>query len=159
MKTTAMRTVMGAAALTLFLFADLPSATAQTQAEPSPIGQMASGLNPANWQMPEWKMPNFRKLLPEKEEKARIVKKKDGLFDEVTKSTSNSWRKTKEALNPKKLNPIRFFPASARTPVPSRQEVSKPKPGFFRSLFSPAPTPENDNDTVTDFLRQSRPSP
>lgn len=157
MKTTAMRTAIGAAALTLFLFADLTTASAQTEVEPSPIGQMASGLNPMNWRMPQWKMPNFRQLLPGNDEKARIVKKKDGLFDEVGKTASNSWNKTKNALNPQNLNPVKFLPASARTPAPSPQQESKP--GFFRSLFAPAPPAKDDSATVTDFLSQSRPSP
>ena len=92
-----------------------------------------------------------------RKKKLELSRKKDGLLEEVTKTTSNSWRKTKEAS--KKLNPIRFFPASARTPVPSRQEASQPKPGFFRSLFSPAPVAKNDDSTVTDFLSNPRPSP
>ena len=117
---------------------------------------MAGALNPMNWRMPQWKMPNFRAMLPGQDEKARIKKKKDSLLDEVTKTASNSWSRTKAALNPQKLNPVNFFPASARTPAPSRQPESKP--GFFRSLFAPPP-PDNDPATVTDFLRQPRPNP
>jgi len=140
------------AALTLLLFADLSTATAQTKTtDPTPIGRMVSGLNPMNWQM-----PNFRDMLPAQEEKARIKKKKDGLFDEVTQTASRSWNRTKQVLNPQKLNPVNFFPASARTP--SSKQTKKAEPGFFRSLFTAAEEP-NDNATVTDFLRQSRPSP
>ena len=161
MNTTARQTAIGAAAVVLFLCTDLQSATAQAEMGPSPIQQMAGALNPMNWRLPQWnpqwKMPSFRAMLPGNDEKARIRKKKDGLFDEVTKTASNSWNKTKQALNPQKLNPIRFMPASARTPAPQRQPESKP--GFFRSLFTPAPPPREDNTTVTDFLRQSRPSP
>ena len=147
-----------AAAVTLFLLACPQVGIAQQPAEQGPtIGQMAAGLNPMNWRMPQWKMPNFRQMLPGADEKARIKKKKEGLFDEVTKTASNSWMKTKEMLNPQKLNPVRFMPASSRTPSPGNAQESKP--GFFRSLWSPAPPVERDNATVTDFLRQSRPSP
>jgi hypothetical protein len=140
------------AALTLLLFVDLSTANAQTKStDPTPIGRMVSGLNPMNW-----KLPNFREMLPAQEEKARIKKKKDGLFDEVTQTASRSWNRTKAVLNPQKLNPINFFPASARTP--SSKQTQKAEPGFFRSLFTPAEPPA-DNSTVTDFLRQSRPSP
>jgi hypothetical protein len=120
------------------------------------MAQIASGLNPLNWRMPQWKMPNFRRLLPGNEEKARIKNKKDGLFDEVGKTASNSWNKTKTALDPQKLNPANFFTASARTPSAPK---AKEKPGFFRSLFAPEPEVEKSNATVTDFLRQSRPGP
>ncbi len=139
------------AALTLLLCADLSTATAQTKTtDPTPIGRMVSGLNPMNW-----KMPNFREMLPGQEEKTRIKKKKDGLFDEVTQTASRSWNRTKEVLNPQKLNPVNFFQTSARTPS---TQTEKAEPGFFRSLFTPAEEPD-DNATVTDFLRQSRPSP
>ena len=145
------------AALMLLLCADQSTAVAQTKTtDPTPIGQMAAGLNPMNWKMPEWKLPNFRELLPAQEEKARIKKKKDGLVDEVTQTASRSWNRTKRALDPQKLNPANFFTASAR--MPSKTPPKKSEPGFFRSLFSPAP-PADQNATVTDFLRQSRPSP
>jgi len=157
MKTTANPITIGAAALTLFLFADHRIAAADTVVEPSPIGQLVNGLNPMNWRMPQWKMPNFKQLLPGTDEQTRIKKKKDGLFDEVSKTASNSWNKTKQVLNPQKLNPINYFPASARTPSPRKPVQTEP--GFFRSLFTPRAAPEKDNSTVTDFLRQSRPSP
>ncbi len=96
-------------------------------------------------------------IAPRSRRKTRIKKKKDGLFDEVTQTASRSWNRTKEVLNPQKLNPVNFFPASARTP--SSKQTEKTEPGFFRSLFTPAEEPADDNATVTDFLRQSRPSP
>lgn len=108
-------------------------------------------LNPANWKMPSFKMPSFGNLMPGSDEKARITKKKDGLFQEVGQSASNSWKKTKEVFNPQKLNPTKFFTASSRTPA-------EKKPGFFSSLFTPQPA-EKDSGTVTDFLRQDRPNP
>ena len=161
MKLTIKHIALGAA-LTMVLCADLSIATAQETAtaqkeEPITIGQMASGLNPMNWKMPQWKMPNFRGMLPAQEEKARIKKKKDGLLSEVTQTASNSWSRTKDALNPQKLNPANFFTASARTPSTSEKEETKPN--FFSSLFTPAEEPADSNATVTDFLRQSRPSP
>ena len=157
MNMTAKHIAIGAAALTIVMFADLSKASADTVVEPSPVGQMASALNPMNWKMPKFKLPNFRALLPSNDEQTRIKKKKDGLFDEVGKTASNSWGKTKQALNPQNLNPAKFFPASAR--MPSAKEVKEDnKPGFFRSLFS-SPEKEESNATVTDFLGQARPTP
>ena len=102
--------------------------------------------------MPQWKLPNFRELLPGADEKARIKKKKDGLVSEVGKTASNSWNKTKAATQ--KLNPVNFFTASSRTPS-SKQE---PKPGFFQSLFSFPPAPQRESSaTVNDFLSQPKP--
>ena len=153
---TRLNSVVGltAALLVAWIVGQSPAA-ADTLVEPSPMGRLVQGLNPANWTMPEWKMPNFQSLLPGQEEKTRIKKKKDGLFDEMSQTASNSWTKTKKMFDPQKLNPARMFPASARTPAkPSAPE----KPGFFRSLFAPEP-PEKEVETVTDFLRQSRPSP
>jgi hypothetical protein len=154
MNKTAKSIIAGAAALSLFLFTDLPSAQGDTVLEPTPMQQIAHGLNPANWRMPQWKMPDFRSWLPGNDEKARIKKKKDGLVDEVSATASNSWNKTKRALNPQKLNPVNFFPASSRTP--SARKVEESKPGFFRSLLAPQPPPPTKSPTVTDFLRQPR---
>jgi hypothetical protein len=155
MNKTAKRVSAAAAALMLLLLADLSVATADDVLEPTPMQQFAHGLNPLNWRMPQWKMPDFRQLLPGNDEKTRIKKKKDGLVDEVTKTASNSWQKTKQATA--KLNPVNFLPASSRTPSSSTSR-NEEKPGFFRSLFTPPP-PEPNDTTVTDFLRQSRPGP
>ena len=154
MKTTAKRITIVAFAIATILTVDLSTASADTTVEPSPLGKVASGLNPANWKMPEWKMPSFNGLLPSQDEKARITKKKDGLFSEVGRTASNSWSKTKEAFNPQKLNPVNFFQASARTNVTPAER----KPGFFSSLFSPGQEEKSDT-TVGDFLSQSRPKP
>jgi len=153
---TRLNSVLGLTAMLLLVGAfNATPANAQTEEQPSTVGKLVHGLNPLNWSMPQWKMPDFRSILPDREEKTRIKKKKDGLFSEVTKTASNSWEKTKAAFDPEKLNPIRMFPASARTP----SNRSEPKePGFFRSLFTPAPR-ENEIETVNDFLRQSRPQP
>ena len=141
---------------TLLLASTLAPSAAQadTVIEPSPASKLVQNLNPANWTMPQWKMPDFKSLLPGQQEKTRIKKKKDGLFTELTDTASNSWAKTKEMFNPQKLSPARMFPASARTP----RQSEPAKPGFFKSLFTPEP-PEKEVETVTDFLRQSRPSP
>jgi hypothetical protein len=134
------------------LLVDLPLVRADTVVQASPAARMLHAMNPVNWRMPQ--MPNFRDLLPGQDEKARIKKKKDGLVGEVGKTATNSWNKTKQVLNPQKLNPINYFPASSRTPAASPNEEKKP--GFFGSLFGPPP-PEEDEETVTDFLKQSRP--
>lgn len=130
-------------------------ASADTLVEPSPMARMVSGMNPANWTMPEWKMPNFRSILPGQDEKTRIKKKKDGLFSEVSTTASNSWTKTKQVLNPQKLNPARMFTTGAKTPAVKSQPA---KPGFFRSLFTPDP-PDKEVKSVSDWMRQSRPQP
>lgn len=154
MKTTAKRTIVGAAAISLLLLADVPAGIADTTVGPSPLQQMARSLNPANWKMPQWKMPNFRELLPGSDEKARIKTKKNGLLDEVGKTASKSWNKTKRAFDPEKFKPKRVFPASARTPAKKPRDD---KPGFFRSLLAPQPPQKGGSSTVTDFLRQPRP--
>lgn len=141
---------IGAAALALVMLLQTQNASAQDPAQPSAFGQLARNLNPMNW-----KMPNFGSLLPGNDEKARIKKKKDGLFDEVGKTASNSWSKTKAALDPQKLNPVNYLPASSRTPSPKKPEQTKP--GFFRSLFAPSAEPERQDGTVTGFLSQPRP--
>ncbi|MDA8743826.1 hypothetical protein N9N28_04245 [Rubripirellula amarantea] len=126
-------------------------ATSVSAEEAAPMGP----LNPMNWKMPEFKMPSFKALLPGEEEKTRIKTKKDGLFSEVTQTASNSWNRTKEALNPQKLNPTRFFTASSKTPSTETEET---KPGFFQSLFM-GPAETKEPETVTDFLRQDRVNP
>ncbi len=115
----------------------------------SPFGQMVSKLNPANWKMP--KMPTFQGLMPQAEEKARVTKKKDSLVDEVGKTASSSWNRTKQALNP-----ANFFAASSRTPANTGPAAKKP--GFFRSLFSPS-APTDENETMSGWIGQPRPTP
>lgn len=121
---------------------------------PSPMRRMVDTMNPTNWKMPTFlKMPKFSGIMPAKQDQMRIKKKKDGLVADVSQTASRSWQRTKETLSPQNLNPIKFFPASARTP-------SKPKadsgPGFFGSLFAPRPQPESPN-TVNGFLGQAKP--
>ncbi len=153
---TRLNSVVGlTAALLLAWTLNQTPASADEVIEPSPMSQLVSGLNPANWTMPQWKMPDFRSIMPGQEEKVRIKKKKDGLFTEVKTTASNSWTKTKQVLDPQKLNPARMFPASTRTP--SRQ-TEPAKPGFFQSLFTPAP-PVKKPSTVNEFLDGDRVKP
>ena len=132
--------------LTICLFTEISPAAADQVAPKTPFGQMMSNLNPANW-----KLPSLQRMMPQAQEKARLKKKKDGLVSEVGKTASNSWNRTKDALNPQ-----RFFTASARTPANTAPEEKKP--GFFQSLFSPS-IPKDENATMSSFLKQDRPTP
>ncbi len=122
--------------------------------QPSPMSRMVETLNPVNWRMPQWKMPNFKRLMPAKDETVRIRKKKDSLFDEVAKTTSSSWKRTKQVFNPQKMNPARFFQASAKT---KSRAPKRNKPGFFGSMFGSSPKPQSSG-TVSDFLAQPKPN-
>jgi hypothetical protein len=152
MNITAKRITHILAIAAMFVVCDLSIVNADTETQPSAVGQMASNLNPMNWRMPQWKKPSFKAMLPAKDEQAQLKKKKDGLFSEVGKTASNSWTRTKEVLSP-----TNFFTASARKPEPEPEE--EPKPGFFHSLFNPTPEEEQEDATVTDFLSKSRPTP
>jgi len=143
-----------AISLSLLLLSPNPKCFAEETVQQSQFGQMLSNLNPANWKMP--KMPNFRNLMPKKQETEMIMKKKDGLVDEVGKTASSSWSRTKSAFNPQKLNPANFLPASAMSP--SKPVAEAKKPGFFQSLFAPA-NPKEDTITTNGFLSQPRPKP
>ncbi len=151
MNRTRLRAIVLAAGLAFVLGAN--TSMADHPVKPSPVGQMVETLNPVNWRMPKWQMPKFSGILPAKEEKVRIKKKKDSLFDEVKQTASKSWQRTKEVFNPQKLNPTRFLPASAKMPS---SKPPKDEPGFFGSLFAPPPAPQNPR-TVTDFLGQEKP--
>ena len=137
--------------MTLFVLTGTDRISADEAAPATPFGQMVHRLNPANW-----KMPSFQGLLPQTQEKARIKKKKESLVDEVGKTASSSWNRTKETFNPQKLNPANFFPAAARTPAKSAPAAKKP--GFFQSWFSPS-VPQDEHDTMSGFLKQDRPAP
>jgi hypothetical protein len=129
-------------------------ATADRPVEPSPVQRVSRTLNPANWRMPSFlKMPDFRGMLPAKEDQTRIRKKKNSLVDDVSKTASQSWQRTKQTLSPKNLNPIRFMPASTKSARPAKPADS---PGFFGSMFS-SPREPSRPTTVTDFLGQEKP--
>lgn len=113
----------------------------------NPLTSLMQGLNPANWKMPKLKMPTMDKFLPTKSEKDRVITKKDGLVQEVSKTAKKSWQRTKDTLNPMKLIPVGFRQNQQTTPAPKKEG------GFFSGLFGPkeeaAPT-----SSVTDFLKQ-----
>ena len=143
------------ASLSLVMFINLGNVSADTPDESAGFGKAANAMNPLNWKMPKIKMPNFKNLLPSKTEQAAINEKKDGLFDQVGKTASSSWSKTKTALSPKNLNPDRFFTASSKSAV-QRSPVKEKKSGFWSKLLRPWPEKEPEQKTVTDFLRQPR---
>ena len=155
MKTPVRYVAIAIASLSLVMFTSLGNVSADTPEESSGFGKAASAMNPLNWKMPQLKMPNFKSLLPSKAEQTEINEKKDGLFDQVGKTASNSWSKTKTALSPKNLNPARFFTASSKSAVKTTP-VKEKKPGFWSKLLSPWPEEEPEQTTVTDFLRQPR---
>lgn len=155
MKTPVRPVAIVIASLALVIYTSSGIVSADTPEEPSGFAQAASAMNPLNWKMPQLKMPNFKSLLPSKAEKDAINEKKDGLFDQVGKTASNSWSKTKTALSPKNLNPARFFTTSSKSSVKTTP-VNEKKPGFWSKLLSPWPEEEPEQTTVTDFLRQPR---
>ncbi len=158
MNTPAKYVAIVIASLSMVMFADLAKVNADEGEASSGLGRVANTMNPLNWKMPKFKMPNFKRLLPSKTEQTEIKEKKDGLFDEVGKTASNSWTKTKNALNPKNMNPAKFFTTSSRKSA--TREVKKDKePGFWRSLLNPWPEEQPQESTVSDFLRQPRISP
>lgn len=106
---------------------------------------LASKLNPMNWKMPEFLVPN--------KDQERIVERKNTLASDIKTTASQSWQRTKTALNPARLNPMNLF-ATADTDQPAK----KKEPGFFSSMFSPSePEPEERVATVNQFLNQERP--
>ena len=131
-------------------------ASADSPVEPTPLSRMAQGLNPANWKMPKFNVPSFKSILPGQDDKQRIVKKKDNLVDDVSKTASNSWQKTKQALNPMNLAPSNLFGGGK----PAAEQAEPQQPGFFSSLFMPASarTPSKPA-TANDFLKLSKPTP
>lgn len=118
----------------------------------NPMTRMLSGMNPANWTMPKLKMPTMSTFLPTKQEKDRVITKKNGLVAEVSDTAKKSWQRTKDTLNPMRLIPA-GFKQNAQT-APATPEAQQG--GFFSSLFAPFPK-SDDADTkpsVNDFLKQ-----
>ncbi|MCM2370046.1 hypothetical protein [Aporhodopirellula aestuarii] len=106
-------------------------------------------LNPMNWRMPSFRLPNF--LVPNSDQE-RIVERKEGLVSDIKGTASRSWQRTKETFNPARLNPMNMFAGASDT------AETKKEPGFFSSLLSPAPRePEERVATVNDWLDQERP--
>ena len=116
----------------------------------SPVTRMMSGLNPANWRMPKLKMPSMATFLPTKQEKDRVITKKDSLVDEMSTTAKTSWLRTKETLNPMRLIPAGFKQDGQTAPA------AKKEGGFFSSLFAPFPpeTDESEKPSVNEWLKQ-----
>lgn len=119
--------------------------------QPSAASAVAEKINPMNWRMPSFRLPNF---LVRDEEQERIVKRKNGLVTDIKDTASRSWQRTKETFNPARLNPMNLFAG----PTPTQPGDGEKKPGFFSSLLSPAaPQPEERVATVNEWLGQERP--
>ncbi|WP_442505972.1 hypothetical protein SH528x_004791 [Novipirellula sp. SH528] len=138
-------TKIAASMIAIVLAFNISTAKAQSPASDSvmpTMGEFVSGLNPMNW-----KMPNFKSMLPGQDDTVRIKQKKDGLVSDVTQTASRSWQKTKEVLNPRRL-----LPAPSATPKDD-------SPGFFASMFGAKSAAETETDkvaTVSDFLAQPK---
>lgn len=142
------RVCAGIAAFAIALSVSGQPASAQ---EPGPVSKVAEKLNPVNWKLPTFRLPNF--LVPQ-DEQSRIVQRKDGLVQDIKGTASRSWQRTKETFNPARLNPMNLFAGAAG---PSNTTDEK-KPGFFSSLLSPPESqPAERVATVNEFLGQSRP--
>lgn len=130
----------------------LSSGETAPQLPGSPFTRMMSGLNPANWKMPKFKMPSMSSMLPSKDEKQRVITKKNSLVDEVSMTAKKSWQRTKTTLNPMRLIPAGFRQNSETKPAPAPKQEG----GFFSWLFSPFPAGNDQPEasTVTDFLKQ-----
>ena len=145
------RNVIVALSLVMAMIAAAPNATADEYQPQTPVGRMMKGLNPANW-----KMPTMKTFLPAKEDKDRIIKRKDGLMTDVKQTAARSWTKTKETLNPMRLIPTGLFAGSGA----STERASEPvqKAGFFNSLMGNNQADvQQTSTTVNDFLRQNKP--
>ncbi|MCC9603603.1 hypothetical protein LOC67_23890 [Stieleria sp. JC731] len=143
------RSAAFAAAVLTTLFVLSPSTGFAQETTPdlppaSPVSQLVSNLNPLNW-----KMPSMGSILPSKAEKDRVITKKNSLVTEVSTTAKKSWQRTKETLNP-----MRLIPAGFRTPSTETKPAEPKSEGFFSKLFSPFPPKEEDEATVTDWLRQ-----
>jgi hypothetical protein len=128
----------------IFVLGHASTATAQ---KPAPKG--VQKLNPMNWRIPSFRLPNFMVAHDEQE---RIVERKNGLVTDVKSTASRSWTRTKQVFNPARLNPMNLFAGSA-TP-----DSGEKKPGFFSSMFAAPPAePEERVATVNEWLGQERP--
>ena len=130
----------------------LSADTVSAQQEPSMVSKVAQKMNPVNWKMPSFRLPNF--LVPNNEQD-RIVQRKNTLVQDIKDTGSRSWQRTKQIFNPARLNPMNLLagPNEAQT-APADPD----KPGFFSSLLSPKPAePAERVATVNEFLGQERP--
>lgn len=148
----------GIALTAILIFAALcPTlATAQSSSQPGPVGSMFQKMNPMNWKMPAMKAPSFRlpNFMVQQNDQERIVERKNTLVTDVKSTASRSWQRTKETLNPARLNPMNLFAGPSTNAPPPRNDSS---PGFFKSMFTSPPEPEERVANVNDFLNQQRP--
>jgi hypothetical protein len=135
-------------ALTFATNSNGQESTTEPLPPPNPFGQMMQSLNPANWRMPKLKMPTMKNFMPTKKEKDRVITKKDSLVTEVSETTKNTWRRTKETLNPMRLIPAGFKQDPETRPAPKKQG------GFFSNLFAPRQPEPEQAQSVTDWLKQ-----
>lgn len=118
---------------------------------PGPVSTVAKKINPANWKLPSFRLPNF--LVPQ-DEQSRIVQRKDGLVEDIKGTASRSWQRTKATFNPARLNPMNLFAGAAG----AGNATDEKKPGFFSSLLSPPESrPSERVATVNEYLGQPRP--
>ena len=135
-------------------------ACAEEYAPQTPVGRMMQGLNPANWKMPEFKMPTIQNLMPGQDDKDRIIERKNGLVDEVKGTAMRSWTKTKETLNP-----MRFLSGGLMGGTSDGQQPVQQTGGFFSNLLSGGsqavaePSAVQPASGVNDFLNMTKPSP
>jgi len=120
--------------------------------QPSMVSKVAEKVNPINWKMPSFRLPNF--LVPNNEQD-RIVQRKNTLVQDIKDTSSRSWQRTKQIFNPARLNPMNLLAG----PDAGGSRADDPnKPGFFSSLLSPVPSePTERVATVNEFLGQERP--
>ncbi|OYP36586.1 hypothetical protein [Rhodopirellula sp. MGV] len=121
----------------------LADETAPELPPPSPVSQVMNNLNPMNW-----KMPSLGSILPNKEEKDRVITKKNNLVTEVSTTAKKSWQRTKETLNPMRLIPAGFRQNTTTAPAEPKSE------SFFSKLLNPFPPKEEESPTVTEWLKQ-----
>ncbi|WP_246113027.1 hypothetical protein [Allorhodopirellula solitaria] len=142
------RILTSVAMLAGLTLANMGSLPAQEPDETAPTSAAAK-LNPANWSMPSFRLPDF---LVRNDDQERIVERKNTLVGDIKTTASESWQRTKDTFNPARLNPMNLFAGD------SNQSTDEKKPGFFSTLLAPmTPEPEERVATVNEFLNQDRP--
>ena len=133
-----------------------PPTSGAAEQQPGMMTRFVKTLNPVNWKVPGvgFRLPNF---MVARQDQDRIIERKDGLMSDVRDTASRSWTRTKEVLNPARLNPMNML-AGPQDPAQTATPPKSESPGFFRSLFAPpASEPEERVAGVNDFLGLQRP--